>query len=67
VTTQGILPIHQLISLPGWGWAVLLSVVLSPVCGYAWHIWRDDEDLAPPGAMGPNSAPVPAAIGAARI
>jgi len=30
--------LHEAVSLPWWGWAVLGIVVLSPMAGYLWHL-----------------------------
>ncbi len=35
--------LHETASLPWWGWAILVSVVVSPLAGYLWHLRRNDE------------------------
>jgi hypothetical protein len=43
LSANGSLALHDTVSLPWWGWAVLALVVVSPLVGYVWHAWRDDE------------------------
>jgi len=43
----GSLLVHEHLALYWWGWCALALVVASPLLGYAWHLWRDDEVLAP--------------------
>ncbi len=33
---SGSLIVHEAVSLPGWGWTVLASVVVSPLAGFMW-------------------------------
>jgi hypothetical protein len=47
LSVNGSLKLHDTVSLPWWGWIALAPVVVSPLAGYLWHAWRDDE-MAPP-------------------
>ena len=44
---NGYLTLHDTVSLPWWGWTVLALVVVSPLAGYLWHAWRNDEVALP--------------------
>jgi hypothetical protein len=54
----GYLTIHQTLALNWWGWAVMTLVVVSPLLGFLWHVWRDNEDSGRPAAL---VGPVPVA------
>ena len=42
-SASGYLVLHEAVSLYWWGWVIVALVVASPLAGYLWHIWRDDE------------------------
>lgn len=47
LSVNGSLMLHDTVSLPLWGWIVLAPVVVSPLAGYLWHAWRNDEVALP--------------------
>jgi len=53
-SASGYLVLHEAVSLCWWGWVIVALVVASPLAGYLWHTWRDDEAVPDPAA-----APVP--------
>jgi hypothetical protein len=58
LSVNGSLMLHDTVSLPLWGWIVLAPVVVSPLAGYLWHAWRNDEMALPTEA---SSLPAPVA------
>jgi len=42
-SANGPLVVHQIVSLSWWGWAIAALLVLSPLAGYLWHAWRDND------------------------
>jgi len=42
-TEHGSLVLSETASFHWWGWAIVALVVVSPLAGYLWHAWRDDE------------------------
>ncbi len=42
-TERDYLMLRETASLYWWGWAILALLVLSPLAGYLWHVYRDDE------------------------
>jgi hypothetical protein len=65
---NGSVMLHEAVSLPSWGWAVVALVVLWPLAGCLWHISRGDEEAPavapmsspaqPPTAVRPQQAPL---------
>jgi hypothetical protein len=52
LSAKGSLALYETVSLYWWGWVVLVALVVSPLAGYLWHVWRDNEvvpDLGPTG------------------
>ncbi len=47
LTRHGAPLLHEVVSLPWWGWAVLVLVVASPIVGYLWHVAGDGESRGP--------------------
>ncbi len=41
--SAGAISIQESISLYWWGWTALSILVLSPLIGFLWHSWKDDE------------------------
>ena len=41
--SNGAISIQEYISLYWWGWTALSMLVLSPLIGFLWHSWKDDE------------------------
>jgi hypothetical protein len=37
------LVLREAVSFCRWGWAIVGLIVISPLAGYLWHIWRNDE------------------------
>ncbi len=62
---HGLLIVNEAVSLPWWGWLLVALGVASPLLGYLWHIWRDNEVVALAGTAGPaagdRQAPPPEA------
>jgi signal peptidase I len=50
----GYLMVHQALSLTWWGWAVMAAIVASPLLGFLWHVWRDNETYCDPDQAGPG-------------
>jgi hypothetical protein len=46
LTKGGVFYVHETLALPPWGWAVVVTVVASPLLGFLVHVWRDDETIA---------------------
>jgi hypothetical protein len=40
---HGAIVVTQTVSLHWWGWVTVGCVVASPLLGYLWHMWQDDE------------------------
>jgi len=58
VSVHGGLQLHEAVSMPWWGVAIVVVSVLSPLAGCLWHIWRDTEVVPDIGA-GRNPVPPP--------
>jgi hypothetical protein len=43
---HGSLIVHEGASLYWWGWTIVAAVVVSPLAGYLWRSWRNDESGA---------------------
>jgi signal peptidase len=39
----GYLMVRQALSLNWWGWGIMALVVVSPLLGFGWHVWRGNE------------------------
>jgi hypothetical protein len=42
-SASGYLVLHEAVSLYWWGWVIVALVVVSPLAGYLWQTWRDNE------------------------
>ena len=40
---HGAFYVHETLSLRPWGWALLITIIVSPLLAYFVHIWRNDE------------------------
>ncbi len=47
LTNHGLFYVRESLALPPWGWAVLVTIVISPLLGYLVHVWRNDETSSP--------------------
>jgi len=47
LSKHGAFYVHEALILRPWGWALLITIIISPLLAYFVHIWRDDEGLAP--------------------
>ena len=43
LTKHGAFYVHETLALRPWGWALLVTIIVSPLLAYFVHIWRDDE------------------------
>jgi hypothetical protein len=47
LTRHGVFFVRESLALSPWGWALLVTVVISPFAGFLVHVWRNDETAAP--------------------
>jgi hypothetical protein len=53
----GYLMVHQALSLTWWGWGVMALIVVSPLLGFVWHVWRGNEAYRDPDQAEPSPSP----------
>jgi hypothetical protein len=58
-TGHGYLVIRQAVSLPWWGWVLVVLVVASPLLGYLWHVVRDNEVVSEAGELRSQDVAIP--------
>jgi hypothetical protein len=61
LTKHGAFYIHETLALRPWGWALLATIVVSPLLAYFVHIWRDDE-AGNEGTGSPGAHEVPTTL-----
>ena len=52
LTKHGAFYVHETLSLRPWGWALLITIIVSPLLAYFVHIWRNDERYEGTSASG---------------
>lgn len=45
VDAHGAIWVTQSVSMYWWGWVGVSCVVMLPLVGFAWHVWRNDETM----------------------
>jgi hypothetical protein len=46
---------YENVSLDWWGQAIIVLVCLSPLLGYLWHVWRNNETTPVEARQGTDS------------